>query len=148
MRISTTSGSQEVPVVRWTPSNLGRIIRGRAYSHPTFLSSCLRYLFPLATHSGITSGVRSWSPVGGWGIPQPGRPRPAPDSRRNTVTWVEGTILEQAMALILRYRLLDNPLLNQLTLTSQIYPVSEKGLETISDAGNIEPSKVSAKQGS
>jgi len=62
--ISTTSGSQEVPLVKRTPANRGRIICGRAYSPPTFLSSSVGYSSPLATHSGTTSGVRSSSPVG------------------------------------------------------------------------------------
>jgi len=57
VRISTTSESQEVPLVRRTPANRGRIIRGRAYSPPTFLSSSMGYSSPLATHSGTTSGV-------------------------------------------------------------------------------------------
>jgi len=36
MRISTTSGSLVVPLVRWIPANRGCIIRGRAYSPPPF----------------------------------------------------------------------------------------------------------------
>jgi len=146
VRISTTSRSQEVPLVGRTPANRGRIIRGRAYSPLTFLLSSMGYSSPLATHSGTTSGVRSSSPVGEPGIPQPGRPRLATDSRRNTVTGAEGTILEQAMALMLWYTLFDNPLPNPVALTSQIYTVWGKALETISDAGNIEPSEESVKQ--
>jgi len=146
VRISTTSGSQEVPLVRRTPANCGRIIRGRAYSPPTFLSSSVRYWSPLATDSGTTSRVRSSSRVDEPGIPRPGWPRPATDSRRNTGTGAEGTILEQAMALMLRYTLFDNPLPNPVALTSQIYTVWGKALETISDAGNIEPSEESVKQ--
>jgi len=146
VRIATTSGSQEVPLVRRTQANRGRIIHGRAYSPPTFLSASVGYLSPLATHSRTTSGVRSSSPVGEPGIPRPGRPRPATDSRRNTVTGAEGTILGQAMALMLRYTLFDNPLPNPVALTSQIYTVWAKALETISDAGNIEPSEESVNQ--
>jgi len=148
VRISTTSesGSQEVPLVRRTPANRGRIIRGRAYSPPTFLSSSVGYLSPLATHSGTTSGVRSSSPVAEPGIPRPVRPSPATDSLRNTVTGPEGTMLEQAMALMLRYTPFDNPLPNLVALTSQIYTVWGKALETISDAGNIESSEESVKQ--
>ena len=101
VRISTTSGSQEVPLVRRTPANRGRIIRGRAYSPPTFQSSSVGYSSPLATHSGTTSGVRSSSPVGELGIPRPGRPRPATDSRRNTVTGAEGTICNNPI--VIRY---------------------------------------------
>jgi len=57
VRISTTSGSQDVPLIRQTPANCGSMIRGRAYSPPTFLSSSMGYSSPLATHSGTTSGV-------------------------------------------------------------------------------------------
>jgi len=76
----------------------------------------------------------------------PGRLRLARDSQRNTVTGAEVTIVEQAMALMLRYTLFDNPLPNPVALTSQIYTVWGKSLETISDAGNIEPSEESVKQ--
>jgi len=68
VRISTTSGSPEVPLVRRTTANRGRNIRGRAYSPPTFLSSRVGYSSLLATHHGTISGVRSSSAVG-----QPGR---------------------------------------------------------------------------
>ena len=102
----------------------------------------------LATYSGTTSGGRSASLVGEPDIPRPGRPRPATDSWRNTVTGVEGTIFEPAMALILRYTLFDNPLPNLVALTSQIYTVGGKALETISDAANIEPWEESVQQAS
>jgi len=128
VQISTTSGSQEVPLVRRTPANRGRILHGRAYSPPTFLSSSVGYSSPLPTHSGTTYGVRSTSPVGEPGIPRPGRPRPATDSRPNTLTGAEGTILEQAMALMLRYTLFHNPLPNPVALTTQIYTVWGKAL--------------------
>jgi len=104
------------------------------------------YSSPLARHGGTTSGVRSSSPVGEPGIPRPGRPRLATDSRRNTTTGAEGTILEQMMVLILRYTPCHNPLPNPVALTSQIYTVWGKALETISDAGNIEPLEESVKQ--
>ena len=146
VRISTASGLQQVPLVRRTPAHRGRIIRGRAYSPPTFLSSSVGYSSPIATHSGTTSGVRYSSPVGELGIPRAGRPRPATDSRRNTVTGADGTILEQAIALMLRYTPYNNPLPNPVALTSQIYTVWGKALETILDAGNIEPSEESVRQ--
>jgi len=57
VRISTTSQSEEVPLVSRTPANRGRIIRGRAYSPPTILLSSVGYSSPLGTHSGTTSGV-------------------------------------------------------------------------------------------
>ena len=38
VQISTTSESQEVPLVRWTPADRRRIIRGRTYGLPTSLS--------------------------------------------------------------------------------------------------------------
>jgi len=75
VQISTTSGSEEVPLVRRTLANHERIIRCRVYSPPIFLSSRVGYSSPLATHSGTTSGVRSSSPVGEPGIPRQGWPR-------------------------------------------------------------------------
>jgi len=50
------------------------------------------------------------------------------------------------MALMLRYTPFDNPRPNPVALTSQIYTIWGKALETISDAGNIEPSEESVKQ--
>jgi len=146
VRISTTSGSQEVPLVRQTPANCRRIIHDRGNSPPTFLSSSVGYSSPLATFSGTTSDVRSSSLVGESGIRRPRRPRPATDLWRNTVTGAEVTILEQAMELMLQYTLFDNPLPNPVALTSQRYMVWGKALETISDAGNIELSEESVKQ--
>jgi len=79
VRISTPSRSQEVPLVRRTPANRGRMICGRANTRATFLLSSVGYSSPLAAHSATTSGVRSSSPVGEPGIKQPGRPRRATD---------------------------------------------------------------------
>jgi len=108
--------------------------------------SSVGYSSPLATHSGITSGLTSTCPVAELGILQQGRPRPATDSRQNTVTAAEGTILQLAMVLMLQYRPFDNPLPNPHALTSQIYTVWGKALETISHARKIEPSEESVKQ--
>ena len=123
MQISTTSRSQGLPLVTRTLGNRRRIIRGRAYSPPRFLSSRVGYSSPLATHSGTTSGVKSSNPVGEQGIAQPGWPQPATDSRRNTVTGDERNILVQAMALMLRLTLFHNPQPNLVGLTSQTYIV-------------------------
>jgi len=71
---------------------------------------------------------------------------PLTDSQRNPVTGAEGTLLEQAMALMLQYTLFEDRLPNPVALTSQIYTVWGKVLETISDAGNIEPLEESVKQ--
>ena len=79
VQISTTSGSQEIPLVRRTPVHRGRIIRGRAHTPPPFRSSSVRYACWPATHTGTLSGVRSSSPVGEPGIPQPQRLRLAKD---------------------------------------------------------------------
>ena len=65
VRISTTSGSQEVAPVNRTPAAHRRIIRGRPYSPPTFPSSSVgQYSSPLGIRSATASGVRSSSPVG------------------------------------------------------------------------------------
>jgi len=112
VRISTTCGTQEAPLVRRTPANHRPIIRGRASSPLTFLSSSVGYSSPLATHTGTPSGVTASSPVGEPGIQRPGRPRPATDLQGNTVIGAEWTILEQAWGLMLWYTLFDNPLRN------------------------------------
>ena len=65
VRISTTSGSQEVALVNRTPAAHRRVIRGRPYSPPTFSSSSVgQYSSPLGIRSAIASGVRSSRPVG------------------------------------------------------------------------------------
>ena len=146
VRISTTSGSQEVAPVNRTPAAHRRIIRVRPYSPPTFPSSSVgQYSSPLGIRSATASGVRSLSPV-----EDPDTPRhgiwPAIESRRNTVTGPERAILERAMTLMLRCTLFDDPLPNAVTLTSQVYILWGKALDEISDAGNIEPSEESVKQ--
>ena len=50
------------------------------------------------------------------------------------------------MTLILRCTLFDDPLLNAVTLKSQVYMLWGKTLDEISDAGNIEPSEEGVKQ--
>ena len=102
VRISTTSGSQEVALVNRTPAAHWRMIRGRHNSPPTFPSSSVgQYSSPLGIHSATASAVRSSSPVG-----DPDTPRhgiwPAIELRRNTVTGPERAILERAMTLMLR----------------------------------------------
>ena len=65
VRVSTTSGSKEAAVVRWTPAARGRVIPSRAYAPPVLLSSSVvRYSAPLATHRATTSRDRSSSPAG------------------------------------------------------------------------------------
>ena len=142
VRISTTSGSQEVSLVRRTPVARGRIIRGRAYSPPMFPSSSTgRYSPPLATHSTTTPGGRNASPLS-----EPGTPIGSPiDSRRNTVTGAEGAILGKAMSLMLGYTLFDDPLPNAVALTSRVYTVWSKAQDAISDAGYTDPSEESLK---
>ena len=146
VRISTTSGSQEVAPVNRMPAALRRKIRGRPYSPPAFPSSSVgRYLSPLGIRSATGSGVRSLSPVG-----DPDTPRhgiwPAIESRRITVRGPEQAVFEPEITLILRCTLFDDPLQNAVTLTSQVYILWGKVLDEISNAGNIEPSEESVKQ--
>ena len=146
VRILTTSGSQEVAPVNRTPAAHRGIIRGRPYSPPTFPSSSVgQYSSPLGIRSATASGIRSSSPVGDPDTSRQGI-WPAIESRRNTVTGPERTILERAMTLMLRSTLFDDPLLNAVTLTSQVYILWGKALDEISDAGNIQPSEESVKQ--
>ena len=65
LRISTTSGSQEVGLINRTLAAHGRIIRGRPYSPPTFLSSGVgQYSSLLGPHGATASGVTNSGPVG------------------------------------------------------------------------------------
>ena len=73
---------------------------------------------------------------------------PVIESRRNKVKRPERAILEQAITLILRCTLFDDPLPKAVTLISQVYILWGKALDDISDAGNIEPMEKSVKQGS
>ena len=146
VRISTTSGSQAVAPVNQTPAAHRRIIHGRPYSPPTFQSSSVeQYSSPLGIRSVTASGVRSSSPVGDTDTPRYGI-WPAIQSRRNQVSGPLRAILEQAMALMLRCTLFDDPLRNAVTLTSQVYILWGKALDEISDAGNMKPSEESVKQ--
>ena len=82
VRISTTSGSQEVALVNRTPAAHRGIIRSRLYSLPTFLSSSVgQYSSPLGIRSATASGVRSSSLVGDPDTPRDGI-WPAIESRR------------------------------------------------------------------
>jgi hypothetical protein len=146
VRISTTSGSQEVALGRGTLAARGRIIRGRPYTPPTFPSSSVaRYSSPLATHSATTSGVRSSSPAGESTTPRDEHIWPETNSRRNTATGAEAAIVARAKALILRYTLFVDPLPGVVTLTSEVHRVWLQALDEISDAGKIEPSEESIK---
>ena len=62
------------------------------------------------------------------------------------MTGPERAILEGAITVMLRSTLLDNPLPNAVTWTSQVYILWGKALDEISDAGNIEPAEESVKQ--
>ncbi|PUU75423.1 hypothetical protein B9Z19DRAFT_1131339 [Tuber borchii] len=57
----------------------------------------------------------------------------------------EGAILGKAMALMHRYTLFDNPLLNAIALTSQVYTVWSKAQDEISNTGYIDPWEESLK---
>jgi hypothetical protein len=64
VRISTTSGSQEIGPARHTTAHLGRIIRRRAYSPPMFPSSSeVRLSSPLDSRHGPASGTPIYSPA-------------------------------------------------------------------------------------
>jgi len=106
-------------------------------------SSIARYSSPLGVPSTTTSGIRSSS--------LPGEPRTRGtvsvrhviNSRRNTVTGVEGEILGVAKDLMLQYTLYVNALPNPVALTSEVHSVCSRAQDEIADAGNIEPSSKS-----
>jgi len=147
VRVSTTSGSQGAVQVGHTQAAQPRIIQGGAYTPLAFTSSSVPpYSSPLATHSPTTSGVRCSSP--------PSHPNnqqheyhiwPDTNSRRNTATGAEAAVIVRAKTLILWYTLFVNPLPAPAVLMSEVHRVWLKGLEDISDAGNIQPSVASIK---
>ncbi|PUU72974.1 hypothetical protein B9Z19DRAFT_1069350, partial [Tuber borchii] len=73
----------------------------------------------------------------------PGRIRGVTNSRRNTVTGVEGEIVVVAKYLMLQYTLFVDPLPDPVTLTSAVHGVWSRAQDEIADAGNIEASEKS-----
>jgi len=144
VRISTNSGSQEAAIVPRTPAARVTITPGRPLSPATFPpSSVAQYSSPLGVPSTTMCGIRSSSP--------PGEPSTRGtvsvwhviNSRRNTVTGVEGEILAVAKDLMLQYTLYVNPLPNPLALASEVHSVWSCAQDEIADAGNVEPSSKS-----
>ena len=110
------------------------ITPGRAFSLVTFpASSIARYSSPVGVPS-TTSGIRSSSPPGPVYVQQ------VSNSRRNTVTGVEGEILDVAKTLMLHYTLLVHPLPNPVALISEVHSIWSRAQDEIADAESIEPS--------
>jgi len=65
------------------------------------------------------------------------------NSRRNTVTCIDGEILSVVKTLIFHYTLFVDPLPNPNALTSEVFRVWNRAKDEIPDAGNIEPSEKS-----
>jgi len=106
VRISTNSGSQEAGIVPRTAAACVTITPGRPLSPATFPSSSVaRYSSPLGVPSTTTSGIRSASPPGEPSTRGTVSVRHVINSRRNTVTGVEGEILGVAKDLMLQYTL-------------------------------------------
>ena len=146
IQISTTSGSQEAALVRWTPAARGGITPCRTYTLPLLLSSSVaRYSSPLATHSITTSGVRSSIPPGESSTPHSEDIWPGTQSQRNTASGVQAAGVRWAKALILWYTLFVDPLVAPMTLTSEGHRAWLKALDYIADAGNMEASEDNIK---
>jgi len=144
VRTSTTSGSQEAPIVPQTTAARVTITRGRPLSPATFPSSSVaRYSSPLGVPRTTTSGIRSSSPPGEPSTRGTVSLRHVINSRRKTVTGVEGEILGVATDLIPLYTLYVNQLMNAVALTSEVHSVWSRAQDKIADAGNIEPSSKS-----
>jgi len=146
VRVATTSRSQGAAPVRHTPAAPRRIIPGSAYTPPTFTSSSVPpYSSPLATHSATTSAVRSSSPPGDRSTPRHEHILPGTKSRRNIAIGAEADVITRAKILILSYTLFVNPIPAPASLVSEVHRSWLKGLDDISDAGNIEASDASLK---
>jgi len=106
VRISTNSGLQEAVIVLETPVALVTITPGRPLSPATFPSSSVaRYSSLLGVPRTKTSGIRSSCPPGAPSTRGTVSVRYVMNSRRHTVTGVEGEILGVAKDLILQYNL-------------------------------------------
>jgi len=135
VRISTNSGSQEAAIVPQTPAARVTIPPGRPLSPTTFPSSSLaRYSSPLGVPSTTMSGIRSSSPPGEPSTRATLSVRHVINSRRNTVTGMEGEILGVAKDLMLQYTLYVNRLPNPVALTSEVHSVWSSGQDVIADA--------------
>jgi len=139
VRISTNSGSQEAAIVPRTPVACVTITPSRPLPPATFPSSSVaRYSSPLGVPSTTTSGIRSSSPPGEPSTRGTVSVRHVINSRRNTVTGVEGEILGITKDLMLQYTLYVNPLPNPVALTSDVHSVWSRAQDEIADAGNIQ----------
>jgi len=145
IRISTTSGSEEAPIVRRTPAARARIIRSSGSTPPTISTSGVSRYASIATHRATTSAVRRSSPRGKQGMLGLEHIWPETNSRRNTAMRAEGAIVARVKGLILRYTLFDEPLQGPVALTTQVHRVWLQALNHISNAGNIEASEESVK---
>jgi len=144
VRILTNSASQEAAIVERSPAAHVTITPGRPFSPATFPSSSVaRYSSPLGVLSTTRSGIRSSSPPGEPSTRGTVPVRHVIDSRRNTVTGVQGEILGVVKDLILQYTLYVNPLANPVAFTSEVHSVWSRTQDEIADAGNIELSSKS-----
>ena len=146
VRVSTTSGLQEVAIVRRTAAARGHVVPGRVYTPQVLLSSSVaRYLFPLATNGVTTSGERSYCPARASSTLHNEHILLNTPSRRNTATGVEAAVITRAKALILWYTLFVDPLSGPVTLTSQVHRAWLEALDHIFDTGDMEASEESIK---
>jgi len=144
VRISTNSGSHEAAIVPRTPATRVTITPGRPVSPATFQSSRVgRYSSPIGVPSTTTSGSRSSSPPGEPSTRGTVSVQHVINSRRNTVTGLEGEILGVAKDLMLQYTLYVNTLPNTVALTSVVHSGWSRAQEEIADAANIELSSKS-----
>jgi len=144
MQISTNTGSQEAAIVPQTPAAPVTITPGWPLSPATFPSSCVaQYWSPLGVPCTTTSGIRRLSPPGESRTTRTVSVRHVINSRRNTLTGVEGEILGVAKDLMLQYTHYVNPLPNPVALTSAVDSLWSRAQGEIADAGNIEPSSKS-----
>ena len=135
VRISTNSGSQEAAIVQRTPAACVTITPGTPLSPATFPSSRVAwYSSPLGVPSTTTSSMRSSSPPGEQSTRGTVSVRHVINSRRNTVTGVEGEILGVAKDLMLQYTLYVNPLPNPVALTSEVHSIWSLAQDEIADA--------------
>ena len=146
VRVSTTFGSHERALVKWTPGARGHITHGRAYTLPVLQSSSeVLYSSPLATHSLTMLGVRSLSAAGESSTSHSKNIWTGTQLRRNRARGVETALVTRVKALILSYILFVDLLPGPITLTSNVHGACLKTLNYIADAGNMKASEDNIK---
>src|SRR5205807_2636840 len=131
VRISTSSGSQLAGPAWRTSAHHGRIICGMPYSSSACPSSSgTRCSSPPGSPGATTSDIRSSSPAGHMGTPQQ-ESWGGSSTRRNMKSGPTRAIVECGKALMTRYTLFENPLLNAVVLIGEVHRIRDEAVARV-----------------